>query len=219
MTRRSAMTEMANHALAAHRGSIKTRNEAKARANLEAIFKATLEISNKKGFAAMTLRELSGKAGLSMGALYDYFGSKAELLAMLQSAGRAVAAHALGQALDHRAPPRESLAAALKAHLEVSEQLRPWFFFSYMEAHHLEPKEKKAARKSELVTEEMLARIIRQGIRTGDFRNVDPELTAAGLKALLQDWYLKRTKYSGRSVKIEDYTAFIRDWVETYLNP
>ena len=37
------------------------------------------------------------------------------------------------------------------------------------------------------------------------------------IKALLQDWYLKRRKYRDQSVAVDDYAAFVRDVIESYL--
>ena len=39
------------------------------------------------GFQAMTLRSLSRESGLSMGALYNYFSSKEDLLKIIHSYG------------------------------------------------------------------------------------------------------------------------------------
>jgi hypothetical protein len=37
------------------------------------------------------------------------------------------------------------------------------------------------------------------------------------IKAMLQDWYLKRRKYASRKVSVETYAAFLMDVIETYL--
>ncbi|HWR67880.1 MAG TPA: helix-turn-helix domain-containing protein, partial [Desulfomonilia bacterium] len=61
-----------------NRESIKIKKEGVAVKNLVKILNAALALSNQKGFAAMSLRDLSREAGLSMGALYTYFTSKEE---------------------------------------------------------------------------------------------------------------------------------------------
>jgi DNA-binding transcriptional regulator YbjK len=58
--------------------------------NLDTIFGAVLKISNKKGFKSMSMRDLSQECRLSMGALYNYFSSKDELLEMLQHQRRSI---------------------------------------------------------------------------------------------------------------------------------
>ena len=194
-----------------HRDSIKAKKDQTAVKNLELIFEATLEVSNRKGFTAMTMRDLSKASGLSMGALYDYFASKEELLAMVQRTGRAVTSRLLKQGLAGIEDPVERLTQAIRTHVFLSEAMRPWFFFSYMEARHLGDQEKERAKKSEMSVESMFAGILRQGQAAGVFKKSDPLLTAAVIKAMVQDWYLKRWKYVKRRVSVNRYADQVRD--------
>jgi hypothetical protein len=59
---------------------------------------------------------------------------------------------------------------------------------------------------------------LKDGQKKGIFRPVEMELAGAALKAMLQDWYLKRWKYARRKVTVEKYAAFLVDLIETYLN-
>ncbi len=192
---------------ASHRGSIKTKKEPTAVKNLEVIFEATLRLANHKGFAGMTMRDLSQETGLSMGALYAYFSSKDELLEMVQATGRQVSGRLLRQGLEGVQGAEARLSAAIRTHVFVSQAMQPWFFFSYMEARHLGQRHKELAKESELATERTLAQIIRQGQEEGVFAQVDPELTAALIKAMLQDWYVKAWKYAGRRVGVDRFAA------------
>ncbi|HQJ09865.1 MAG TPA: TetR/AcrR family transcriptional regulator, partial [Deltaproteobacteria bacterium] len=58
---------------------------------------------------------------------------------------------------------------------------------------------------------------IEAGIKEGRFRKSNPQMVSAALKALLQDWYLKRWKYERRKVSVEAYAEFIMDLVSSYL--
>jgi len=195
--------------LADNRGAIKLKKDKTALKNLERIIAATLRLANQKGFQAMTMRDLAQASGLSMGTLYDCFASKDELLEMLQNAHRRVASRVMAEGLAGLADPEARLAAAIRAHLYLSEALQPWFFFSYMEARHLSEAEKEKAKQSELATERVFAEIVEQGRLSGDFAPVDPELTAAVIKAAVQDWYLKRGKYARRRVGVDRYADFV----------
>jgi hypothetical protein len=42
-------------------------------------------------------------------------------------------------------------------------------------------------------------------------------LSAALIKAMLQDWYLKRWKYERRKVMVEQYGEFLVDLVLSYI--
>lgn len=205
LTRRDFCLEM----LASHREEIKAKKEQTAVKNLELIFEATLKVSNQKGFQAMTMRDLSKASGLSIGALYDYFGSKEALLEMIQEAGRRITGRVMSRAVAGSEAPPEKLAAAIRAHLYLSEAMQAWFFFSYMEARHLGKTEKRRAKESEIATERYIAEVIKQGKRQGEFKEVDHRLFAAVIKAMLQDWYLKRWKYAKRRVSVERYADFV----------
>ena len=202
-----------------NREKIKIKKEDVAVKNLVKIFDAALAISNKKGFTAMSLRELSAEAGLSMGALYTYFSSKEELLDMMQTQGRTLVVKVLADQIEEIDDPRQKLRRAIQAHLYLSEVIQLWFYFAYMETKNLNKEKKKQSIKAELSTEKIFSDIIEAGISAGLFAPVDRELTAAVIKAMLQDWYLKRWKYRRRKVSVEDYARFVMDFVESYLLP
>ncbi len=200
-----------------NRARIKVKKEKVAVKNLVKIFDATLSISNRKGFHAMSLRDLSGETGLSMGALYSYFGSKDELLDIIQSQGRRLASRVLSEQLAGITGARERLRRALYSHLYLSEALHPWFYFSYMETKNLNREQQRNAIENELYTESMFSDILAEGRASGVFDVKDTLLAAAAIKALLQDWYLKRWKYSGRKTSIEEYAGFIIDFIEAFV--
>jgi len=202
-----------------NREKIKIKKEDVAVKNLVKIFDAALAISNKKGFTAMSLRELSAEAGLSMGALYTYFSSKEELLEMMQTQGRTLVVKVLADQIKEIDDPRQKLRRAIQAHLYLSEVIQLWFYFAYMETKNLNKDKKKQSIEAELSTEKIFSDILEEGISAGLFAPVDRELTAAVIKAMLQDWYLKRWKYRRRKVSVEDYARFITDFVESYLLP
>ncbi len=206
--------------LNANREQIRIKKDETAVRNLVKILDATLAISSSKGFQAMSVRDLSREANLSMGALYSYFKSKEELLEMIRNLGCRIMNRVLAGEIQPDASPPEKLAQAIEAHLYMSELMMPWFYFNYMEAKNLSKEEQKKAIEMELHTEGLFAGIIKDGINKGFFRDVDPNLTAALLKAMLQDWYLKPWKYQKRSVSVEDYARFLIGMMDHFLkNP
>ncbi len=75
------------------------------------------------------------------------------------------------------------------------------------------------ATDSEAATEEIFAGVLRRGVEIGVFATADAELTAALVKPLLQDWYVKRAKYRRRGTSIEDYIAAVAAFVEAAVSP
>ncbi len=200
-----------------NRDRIKIKKEPVAVKNLMKISEATLSLSNEKGFSAMSMRDLSARAGLSMGALYSYFSNKDELLDMIQQQSLRVAARVLVDQLTGIDDPLLKLKQAIYAHLYLSEIMHPWFYFSYMEAKNLTKQVQKKAIGLELFTEKIFIDIIEQGKQDRTFKEVNKELVAAMIKAILQDWYLKRWKYEMRNISVEQYARFLIDLVESYL--
>ena len=196
---------------------ISIKKEATAVKNLTRIIESTLRLANSKGFHAMTLRDLCADSGLSMGGLYAYIRNKDDLIHLIQSHGfiitRRTVLHYTGEVGD----VRDRLFAAIKAHLYLSELMRAWFYFSYMEAKSLLAEEKHDAIAIELEIEQIFLGFIEDGIEAGVYRSRNARLVASMIKALLQDWYLKRRKYRDQNVAVDDYAAFMRDVIESYL--
>ncbi len=214
-----SMEDMCRDLFLGNRESIRIKKERVAVKNLVKIFDAALSISNEKGFSAMSLRELSAEAGLSMGALYTYFKSKDELLDMIQRQGRMLIMRVLLNQIEGIEDPKIKLKQAILVHLYLSEVMQSWFYFSYMETKNLAKDEHRKAIEAELFTEKIFIDILKDGQKKDIFRPVDMELAGAALKAMLQDWYLKRWKYARRKVTVEKYATFLVDLIETYLNP
>lgn len=202
-----------------NRASIKIKKENVVVKNLVTIFNATLRLSNEKGFQAMSLRDLCRETGLSMGALYSYFSSKDELLKIIQEQGRRLAVKVLTEHIEKAEGPEEKLEAAVRSHLYLSEIMQEWFFFSYMETRYLDREEHKKAIAGELFTEQLFIDILEQGEEQKAFRVDNAALIAAAIKAMLQDWYLKRWKYSRRVVSVEEYAGFITGFIRSHIIP
>ncbi len=212
-----SMEEICRDIFRENQQSIKIKKEPVAVKNLVNIFHTTLKLSNEKGFQTMSLRDLSRASGLSMGALYSYFSSKDELLEMIQNQGRRITRKVLSLHIDPAAAPPEKLHAAIRAHLYLTEVLYPWFYFSFMETKNLDRHQRKKSIESELSTEQIFVNILNEGHQSDLFTVSDPILTAGVIKAMLQDWYVKRWKYSRRQVSVDDYADFVIRFLETAI--
>lgn len=184
--------------------------------NLDKIFGAVLKISNKKGFKTMSMRDLSQECGLSMGALYNYFSGKDDLLEMLQHQQRTVTGKILEERIAAQSSPRSKLKTAIYTHLYLSEALQPWFYFSFMEAKNLTGAEKEKTLASERATEKMICDILVEGQNQNVFQSHDPQLGASLIKALLQDWYVKRGKYARRNISVDQYADYVYRFIEAF---
>ena len=209
--------DICREAFADNRNTIRVKKEGTVVKNLERIFDATLKISNKKGFQAMSMRDLSKETKLSMGALYAYFSSKEELLEMLQHQHRTITIRILETYIHAQKDPLAKLDVAIRTHLYLSEIMQPWFYFSYMETKNLSKNQQQLAIASELHTEKFFLDILNEGQNQGFFQIDDLQLTAGVIKAMLQDWYLKRWKYTKRKISVDQYAQFVLELLEAYI--
>jgi AcrR family transcriptional regulator len=200
-----------------NRDVIKIKKEDVAVRNLAVILKATLKLSFSRGFHAMSTRDLSRETGISMGALYSSIGGKEDLLNMFHKEGNRLIGDIMLRRTNSFSAPDEKLQAAVRTHLYLSEALPRVFYFYYMEARTMGKKQQLRAMQAELATEQIFVDILAEGIRCGLFREVDPLLRAAHIKALIQDWYLKRWKYSRRKMDVETYASEIIEFLNTFL--
>jgi AcrR family transcriptional regulator len=209
--------EICLESFAENRRSIRVKKEQTVVKNLDKIFAAVLKISNKKGFQAMSMRELSRECGLSMGALYAYFSGKDKLLEMLQNQRRSITQRIMHEEIETQNNARGKLKAAICTHLYLSEIMQPWFYFSFMEAKNLNKAERDKAVASDAAAEKMYENIISQGQAEGSFRSCPAQLIAGMILAMLQDWYLKRGKFAKRGIDVDQYAQFVLQFVEAYL--
>jgi len=152
-----------------------------------------------------------------MGGLYAYISNKADLIHLIQSHGFIITRRTLLHYTSQVEDIRDRLFAAIKAHLYLSEQMRAWFYFSYMEAKSLPAPEKRDAVAIELEIEEIFLDLIEDGIKAEIYEAKNVRLVSLMTKALLQDWYLKRRKYRDQNISVDDYAVFVRDVIENYL--
>lgn len=200
-----------------NQGSLKIKKEAVVVKNLETIITTALRLSSEIGFQTMTLRDLSRESGLSMGALYNYFSSKDDLLRIIHTYGMQTVETVLAEAVAGETDPHSKLCNIISAHLYLSEIMQKWFNFFFMETKNLKQEDRKIPTESELYTEQVIAGILEEGNQSGIYAVKDTLLTAALIKALLQDWYLKRWKYAKRKVSIDSYRAFIFEAIEAII--
>ena len=196
-----------------NKGKISVKKEQVAVKNMMRILEAVFSLNREKGFETMSLRDLSRKSGLSMGALYSYFPGKEELRSMILRQGVAYTREIILGQTDAWPDPIERLEVAIETHLYLTEVLRPWFYFAYMEASSLSRRGKRRAMEDELATEQIFLDILKEGVASGDLHCPDVELVAALIKAVLQDWYLKRWKYKRKGITVEGYARFVVDFV------
>lgn len=213
-----SMETLAERILSRHHETIKIKKAHVAIRNLCRILDSALTLANRTGFHAMSLRDLSEHSGFSMGALYTYFDSKETLLAMILHTVAETVEDVLTVPLSKLdGEPATRLRWLIARHVHVTEAMRPWFFFVFMEAKAFPREARAAARSHERRTEALIEDILKSGKASGVFAIDDVAMTATLIKPLLQDWYVKRAKYKRRAIGPDRYAQSIIDFVESAI--
>ena len=93
-----------------------------------------------------------------------------------------------------------------------------WFVFAFMEAKSFPATGRKLAIESEQATERILAEVLEKGASSGVFVVSRPDFAAALIKPMLQDWYVKRSKWRRRGVTATAYSSELCTFIEAALN-
>lgn len=194
-----------------HRDKIQIKNPKVAIGNLEKIFSATFKLANSKGFQAMSLRDLSGETGISMGGLYAYIGSKDDLASVIEGVLRKYIDQVIGELMNEDLDPVARLRAIIYGEIFMMQIMNPWYYFCYMELKGLDREQQQQALELELRFDELLIDAIQAGIEKGQFVCEKPALLASSITAQLQQWHLKQWKFRMKDVSMEDYAAHILD--------
>jgi AcrR family transcriptional regulator len=209
-----SMQALCARMLERHRETVQTQKSKIAIAKLVKIMEATLKLANAKGFHATTLRDLAAESGVSMGALYNYLGSKENLMHMILSEVVAGTREVLeSPPPDLPTDARSRLAWLIETQIYLSELMQPWFALGYREAKFFPVTDRDLVTDSELTNERRIVHMLIQGCREGEFQVDNPEVTAALIKPLLQDWYVRRSQYRHRGVTPDEFAATVISFI------
>jgi len=89
--------------------------------------------------------------------------------------------------------------------------------FAFMETKHLSRSVKEIAKSNEIYSEELMECFIAQGIEQNIYQSCNLFLTSMMIKSLLQNWYIKHSKYKASDVSCEGYLEYIEQVIKKQL--
>jgi AcrR family transcriptional regulator len=155
------------------------------------ILDAAIDLFSRKGFEGTSMRDLAVAVRLQPGSLYTHINGKDELLALVEGRVRAQFLETARPLLaDTSVPVPERLATFLRRHLTIiAENLASATVFLH-EWKFLEPTQLAVSRKERRAYVDAVTALIKEGIRNGDFRDVDASVTAQALVSMANGTYL-----------------------------
>lgn len=157
------------------------------------IVQAATTLFSKKGYEATSVRDIADAVHLKPGSLYAHIRSKEDLLA-------AIIERVTEEFYDRARPalaadgrtPSERLRAFLVAHLTTIAENLPSATVFLHEWEGLDAERLAANRKHRIEYERLLVDLINEGVRAGEFRAVEPRLTAKAVLSVVNwayTWY------------------------------
>jgi AcrR family transcriptional regulator len=152
------------------------------------ILRAALRLFSAKGFYNVSMQNIADESGFGVGTLYNFFESKDALFDELTRDGSERIICEFSEILDRPVGSKEVLAAFIRQQPKLQEQ------YGELIKLHLSVFGVKGSRLSKASDDNMvhnvinpkLVRLIKKGINEGVFRNVDPEITARALGAVIE---------------------------------
>jgi len=162
------------------------------------IIEAALEVFGECGLAKSRLQDIANRAGVSKGTIYLYFPNKEELFKeMIRQTS--VAAIEAGEKATTEGTPTEQLCVAMRGYWKFVRS--PVFSTIYRlvlgELHQFPDLAKFYADEVVSRVLHMLSGIIRRGVDSGEFREIDPAVAARMLMALTVMNAIWRDEHTG----------------------
>ena len=154
----------------------------------------------RQGFAGTTTRQVAERAGVTEALIFRHFPRKQDLYwAVLEYKCRATDRHAQLRGMLRNGPGDEAVFASIAEDIlrrnTEDTTLGRLLLFSALEQHKLS---QRFFRTHIAESYEILARYIRERIRKGEFRRLDPQLAARGFLGMVVYHFLIQELFGGR---------------------
>lgn len=174
------------------------------------ILDAAARIMYETGYHDMSMQAVAEAAEVSVGLIYQYFGSKQDILLSvivdILEEFRESLPRALAQA---GADPRDRVADGFRAFCAIIDGKRQATLLAYRESQTLDDEGRSTIIRMEVETMEPIRQAIVDGIEAGVFRPVPAALVAHNLKIIAHGWALKHWDLGSRMT--------LREYVDAQL--
>jgi AcrR family transcriptional regulator len=178
------------------------RKEKEKVARIEGILSAAKRVFSRKGYEATTMEDIASEAGFGKASLYFYFKGKEEVFLRLIKDGLQGQKRLLEQVMNSQLSGVEKLEAVLSKFFEHVGENRDFMRIVHSESQKLYATTLREVRsyimKEHRKTMEGIASIVREGIKSGEFRKVEPTLAAASfmgiVRSVIFSWFVRDDK-------------------------
>ncbi|OLO42250.1 TetR family transcriptional regulator [Alkalihalophilus pseudofirmus] len=174
----------------------------------EQMIKGAVNLFKEKGFHRTTTREIAKESGFSIGTLYEYIGSKEDVLYLVCDSIYEEVRDRLKQYLDHDRSGIDRLKQAITSYFKVVDEMNDEFLVMYQEAKSLPKEALPYVLQKELEMTEMIELIVRDCVNDGLLDlNEEAEIKLVAHNILVQGhmWTFRRWVLR-KQFTLEQYT-------------
>jgi len=186
--------------------------------NLKAIFEHAFEISQQRGFYAMSLRDLSKSSELSIGALYGCIKSKNDIPNIACDTINFLHTEFLKE-YQQQPTSDELLMTHIRNSVYLAEMWDSWFRFLYQETQHLDEENRCCVSTLDKSHLALLSTLINQqqvGTRPGDDL-VDTMMIPRTVISFVNEWCMKNDDFKRQGITVDRYASALVDLIVRLL--
>jgi len=179
------------------------------------IVDSTVHLFVEHGYHKTTTRMIAKAAGFSIGSLYEYVGSKEDVLYLVCEAIHAEVERAVEEALSGSVRGKETLAEVIREYFLVCDSMSDHVLLMYQVTQFLPEKWQKRALENELRITEIFIQVLTRLSGKGDFPVLDEKtvkMLGHNISVLGHMWAFRRWDL-GKNLTIEEYIKFQTDFV------
>ena len=184
----------------------------------EQIVRAAIELFARKGYHETTLRDLAEEAGISYGNIYDYVGSKEDILFLIHQYLCEIIFEELDIAVEGLTDPLEKLRRMVRAEFNLMDNWANAILLLYQEGRVLKGDFLKSFLSKEHQHVQFFERTINECIQDGQLRECNSRLAANLVKCMVDCWVLKRWDLRGHATRLEAEKAILQVLLNGLLN-
>ena len=161
----------------------------------EEILAAAQDVIGREGIQGASLDRIAALAGVAKGTIYLYFSSKEDLVCRVIEALYERLLDQIEDSSSSNGSPRDRLRAVVITHLKFMsghrDLVQSYFFEGRSGGRKIPDGVVRKLRTMQKRYEEIIAEIIREGIQSGEFRNLNARFAASFLIEMLHGEYLR----------------------------
>lgn len=172
------------------------------------IMASAAKVFNEKGFDSASIQDIANDAGIAKGTIYYYVDKKEDILLSLLKYGKTRLFGKVEKDLGRFATASDKIDFVIRNHLKIMKTVGPIipFFAQSMVAPDSRSRDMMSGFREEYL--DLLESIIKEGIQSGEFRQVDTKRTAVAILALVVGQMLQYKLFHGKiNAKVMSDTA------------